>query len=97
MSFEEIIEKVEKDIAEQKRSREEYYAANKGKRSCDECSCSYESCACKTVGGLCAYEQNHDFKEDIMDREFYEITMKQANGSLMTALENQIQADVQLL
>lgn len=29
-----------------------------------------------------------------MNREFYEITMKQANGSLMTALENQIQADV---
>lgn len=29
-----------------------------------------------------------------MDREFYEITMKQANESLMTALENQIQADV---
>lgn len=29
-----------------------------------------------------------------MDREFYEIAMKQANGSLMSALENQIQADV---
>lgn len=29
-----------------------------------------------------------------MDRKFYEIIMKRANGSLMTALENQIQADV---
>lgn len=29
-----------------------------------------------------------------MDREFFEITMQKANGSLMTALENQVQADV---
>lgn len=29
-----------------------------------------------------------------MDKEFYDIIMKQANGSLMTALENQIQADI---
>jgi len=29
-----------------------------------------------------------------MDREFFDIMMKQAKGSLMTALENQIQADV---
>lgn len=29
-----------------------------------------------------------------MDKEFYDIMMKQANGSLMTALENQIQADI---
>lgn len=28
------------------------------------------------------------------DKEWFEIIMKQANGSLMTALENQIQADV---
>lgn len=29
-----------------------------------------------------------------MDKEHFEIIMKQANGSLMTALENQIQADI---
>lgn len=29
-----------------------------------------------------------------MDREFYEITMKQANGSLKTALQNRVQADM---
>lgn len=29
-----------------------------------------------------------------MDEELYKIIMEQANGSLMTALENQIQADV---
>lgn len=29
-----------------------------------------------------------------MDRESFEIIMKQANGNLMTALENQIQADI---
>lgn len=29
-----------------------------------------------------------------MDKEFFDIMMKQANGNLMTALENQIQADV---
>ena len=29
-----------------------------------------------------------------MDKEFYDIMMKQANGSLMTALENQIQSDI---
>lgn len=29
-----------------------------------------------------------------MNRELYKITMEQANGNLMTALENQIQADV---
>lgn len=29
-----------------------------------------------------------------MDREFYEITIKQANGSLKTALQNQVQADI---
>ena len=28
------------------------------------------------------------------DKEWFEIIMKQANGSLMTALENQIQADI---
>lgn len=29
-----------------------------------------------------------------MDKEFYDITMEKANGSLMAALENQIQEDV---
>lgn len=28
------------------------------------------------------------------DKEWFEIIMKQANGNLMTALENQIQADI---
>lgn len=50
------MELIEKDIEERRKNREEYYAANKGKHSCDECSCSYESCSCKTVGGLCTYE-----------------------------------------
>ena len=56
MSIEELMAKVEARQKESEECAREYYAQNKGKRSCDTCTCSYESCACKGAGGLCAYE-----------------------------------------
>lgn len=56
MSFDEIMKKVEEHENELKANAREYYEQNKGKQSCDTCTCSYESCTCKTVGGLCAYQ-----------------------------------------